>query len=104
MQKTHLRDRYLPQWLIAFKASSAAALVARVLLRQRRLWCANQALRDIAVALIDVRAEFEAPVAVDERRLVDDEDRHRLRQAAPAGRAEVDILGDVVLGDPEQQR
>ena len=48
-------------------------------------------------------ARFHEGVVVDERGLVDNEDRHRLRQAAPAGRAEVDILGDVVLGDAEQQ-
>src|SRR5262249_60341180 len=85
MQKTHLRDRYLPRRLIAYKASSAAALVAWVLLREWRLWRPNQALRDIAVALIDGRAKFEGPVAIDERRLVDNEDRHRLRQARPGG-------------------
>ena len=62
----------------------------------------GEPLGDRGVALIDVAAEFERPVIVDEGGLIDDKDGDRLGQVVAIGRAEVNRLGDVVLRNSRQ--
>src|ERR1700681_4557533 len=77
---------------------SAATLVRSTPRGNRNLRGRAEPLGDCGVALIKVAAELERPIGVDERGLVDDENRNRLRQIAPVGNTGIDRLGDVVLG------
>src|SRR5580704_15116821 len=72
---------------------SAPALAGRLPLRRgsplRIQLCPN-----LGVASVDVRAKLQSAVAILERGLVDDEDRHRLRQADFGSVARCDRLID----------
>src|SRR3984893_9643894 len=82
---------------------SAATLARQLALRDRRLRHPAQMLPDLVVPLVEIRAKLERAVLVDERGVVDEEDRHRFRQWQAVGVAERDPLIDR-LDRPLQQQ
>src|SRR5687768_1893901 len=86
--------RFFTRRLKRAPGSSAPAFAARLVLRHRRLAHRLQPPPDPLVTVVNVAAERDRPVRIDERRLVEQEHRHWLRQHAVGGAAARDPVVD----------